>query len=292
MPAQAAQLDRARRIRVVLVGGARWRNEQVLFMPSQTNRHDTDYGDLLPLFRRLADPGLSKQERRRLRDEIVDGHLPLAEHIAWKYRERGQPIDDLRQVALVGLLGAVDRFDCERGTDFVAFAVPTIMGEIRRYFRDATWIVSVPRPLKELNRSISRAVTALSVELGHSPRPKQIAERLGISLEAVYEGLQVSQAYHADSLDNHTSHEDDDRESSHLGVAEPGLDRVENRETLNSALARLPERETELVRLRFFEELTQSQIAARMGISQVHVSRLLARTVGRLREAFVADERP
>ncbi|HEY2700747.1 MAG TPA: SigB/SigF/SigG family RNA polymerase sigma factor [Pseudonocardiaceae bacterium] len=260
-------------------------------MPSQANRHETGYRDLLPLFQQLADPALSEAERHRLRDEIVDGHLPLAEHIAWKYRERGQSVEDLRQVALVGLLGAVDRFDPDRGTDFVAFAVPTIMGEIRRYFRDSTWIVSVPRPLKELNRSISRAVAALNVELGQSPRPKQIAERLGISLEAVYEGLQVGHAYYADSLDSHTSREDDDRESGRLGVVEPGLAQVENRETLHSALARLPERDSELVRMRFFEELTQSQIAARLGISQVHVSRLLARTVSRLRESFVTDER-
>lgn len=200
-------------------------------------------------------------------------------------------MDDLRQVAMVGLIGAIDRFDPDRGSDFVAFAVPTIMGEIRRYFRDSTWLLTVPRPLKELNRSISRAATALSVEIGRSPRPQQIAARLGISLEAVYEGLQAGLAYQADSLDSRSARQDDDDpEPSQIGIVDPGLDRVENRETLYTALARLPERETAIVRMRFFEELTQSQIAARLGISQVHVSRLLAHTVGKLREAFVVED--
>jgi RNA polymerase sigma-B factor len=260
-------------------------------MSTQAKKHDTDYHHLLPLFRLLADDALSEAQRVEVRRKIVDGHLPLAEHIARKYRDRGQTMDDLRQVALVGLLGAVDRFDPERGCNFVAFAVPTIMGEIRRYFRDSTWIVTVPRPLKELNRSISRVAAALTVELGHSPRPQQIAEGLGISLEAVYEGLQVGMAYQADSLDNGSGRtEDDDHEPEQIGIVDPGLDRVDNRETLHSAIAKLPRRETELVRMRFFEELTQSEIANRLGISQVHVSRLLARTVGQLREAFLTDD--
>lgn len=259
-------------------------------MPVKPNRHDTDYQDLLPLFRRLADSSLSGQERNRIREQVLAGHLPLAEHIARKYLHRGQSLEDLRQVARVGLIGAVDRFDPERGSDFVSFAVPTIMGEVRRYFRDSTWMISVPRPLKELNRSISRAVAALTVELGHSPRPQQIAARLGISLEAVYEGLQAGVAYQADSLDKPPGHQDeDDPEPTRIGAVDPGLDRVENRETLASALAKLPERETEIVRLRFFEELTQSEIAARMGISQVHVSRLLANTVAQLRKAFLPE---
>jgi RNA polymerase sigma-B factor len=259
-------------------------------MPVNANRHDTDYQHLLPLFRRLADRTLCEQERRRVRDEILAGHLPLAEHIARKYQHRGQSIDDLRQVARVGLIGAVDRFDPERGSDFVAFAVPTIMGEIRRYFRDSTWMISVPRPLKELNRSISRAVAALTVELGHSPRPRQIAARLGISLEAVYEGLQAGSAYQVDSLDKPPVRQgDDDPERGHIGVPDPGLDRVVNRQTLRTALAKLPERETEIVRMRFFDELTQNEIAARMGISQVHVSRLLANSVAQLRRSFLPD---
>ena len=191
---------------------------------------------------------------------------------------------------MVGLIGAVDRFDPGRGTDFVAFAVPTIMGEIRRYFRDATWMIRVPRPLKELNRSISRAAAELAAELGRSPRPRQIAARLGISLEAVYQGLQVGTAYQTDSLDVPPAREDhDDHRATDIGFVDPGLGRIENHETLHTAIAGLPARDVELVRMRFFEELTQSQIAARLGVSQVHVSRLLTRTVTQLREAFVTD---
>lgn len=260
-------------------------------MAAPARQHDTDYHQLLPLFRQLADETLSVQERHRVRAQLVDGHMPLAEHIARKYRDRGQSLEDLRQVAMIGLLGAVDRFDLDRGSDFIAFAVPTIMGEVRRYFRDSTWVVAVPRRLKELNRSIARAVTALSVELGQAPRPQQIAEHLGISLEAVYEGLQAGVAYQADSLDSRTGRADgDDAEPAQFGREDPGMAQVDNRETLHSALADLPERETAIVRMRFFDEMTQSQIADRLGISQVHVSRLLAHTVKRLRESFVTDE--
>ncbi|HEX4224921.1 MAG TPA: SigB/SigF/SigG family RNA polymerase sigma factor [Pseudonocardiaceae bacterium] len=255
-------------------------------MPVTRDRHDTEYEHLLPLFRRLADRSLSEDARRRIREEAVWGHLPLADHIAQKYQSRGQSIEDLRQVARMGLIGAVDRFDPDRGSDFLAFAVPTIMGEVRRYFRDATWMVCVPRRLKELNRSIAKAVAELTVESDQSPRPQQIAARLGISTEAVYEGLQVGMAYNADSLDT-PSTKDDDHHADRLGASDPGLERIDDRQALRSALAELPEREAAIVRMRFFGELTQSQIAERIGISQVHVSRLLTRAVAQLRTAFV-----
>ncbi len=253
-------------------------------------QHDTDYQHLLPLFGKLADETLSRRERRRVRQDLLVGHLPLAEHIAMKYQRRGQSMEDLRQVARIGLIGAVDRFDASRGTDFVSFAVPTIMGEIRRFFRDSTWMVSVPRPLKELNRSVFRAVGDLTAELGRAPRPQQIANRLGISLEAVYEGLQAGMAYRPDSLDTPSPRqEDDDRQADAIGAVDSDAELVENRETLHSALADLPDREQRIVRMRFVDELTQSQIATSIGISQVHVSRLLTQSVARLREAFLAD---
>ena len=257
----------------------------------QKNRHDTDYHHLLPLFHQLADESLSGKARRRIRDELVAGHLPLAEHIALKYRRRGQSMEDLRQVARVGLVAAVDRFDPDRGSDFVSYAVPTIMGEVRRYFRDATWMVSVPRRLKELNRAVFRAVGELSVELGSAPRPQQIATRLGISLEAVYDGLRAGMAYQADSLDTPASqHDDDGRLANTAAVVDSGVEQIDNRETLHSALADLPEREQDIVKLRFEDELTQSEIARRMGLSQVHVSRLLTRSVARLRAAFLPED--
>ncbi len=256
---------------------------------SERHHHDTEYDHLLPLFHRLADPATPDMEREQLREELLTGHLPLAEHIAQRYRDRGQPIDDLRQVARLGLIYAIDRFDPERG-DFVAFAVPTIMGEVRRYFRDFAWTVSVPRRLKELNRTIAKAVNELVLETGKSPRPAQIAAHLGLSVEAVYEGLQAGMAYQPDSLDLPAPREDDSgRWSTGFGLMDARFEHVENRETLHEALSRLPEREAEIVRLRFFEELTQSQIAQRMGISQVHVSRLLAQSLAVLRSSFADD---
>jgi RNA polymerase sigma-B factor len=269
-----------------LITQPRYPTPGLITLPVQKNRHDTDYQHLLPLFDRLADESLTGLERRRIRDDLVSGHLPLAEHIALKYQRRGQSMEDLRQVARVGLVAAVDRFDPQRGSDFVSFAVPTIMGEVRRYFRDATWMVAVPRRLKELNRAVFRAIGELNTELGASPRPQQIADRIGVSLEAVYEGLRAGMAYQADSLDTPGSAQDD----YPAGKVESGVDKVDNHETLHTALAELPEREQDIVKLRFEDELTQSQIAKRMGISQVHVSRLLTHSVAQLREAFLPDD--
>jgi RNA polymerase sigma-B factor len=252
-------------------------------------RRDNEYDHLLPLFRQLADPAMSSAQRTETREILLTGHLPLAEHIAQRYRDRGQPIDDLRQVARLGLIYAVDRFDPERG-DFVAFAVPTIMGEVRRYFRDFTWTLSVPRGLKELNRKISTAVNELVLEHGTSPRPAQIAAYLGLPVEDVYQGLQAGMAYHPDSLDIPAQRDDgSDSASAQFGLADARFEHVENRETLDEAMTRLPQREAEIIRLRFFEELTQSQIAQRMGISQVHVSRLLAQSLTILRTSFVDE---
>jgi RNA polymerase sigma-B factor len=255
-------------------------------MPVSERSRDTEYDHYLPLFRRLADPATPDAERGQLRDELLTGHLPLAEHIALRYRDRGQPIDDLRQVARLGLIYAIDRFDPDRG-DFVAFAVPTVMGEVRRYFRDFAWTVSVPRRLKELNRTIAKAVNELVVETGRAPRPRQIAARLGLSIEVVYEGLQAGMAYRPDSLDLPVQREDESgRWSAELGLADAGFEHIENHETLHEAMGHLPTREAEIVRMRYFDELTQSQIAQRMGISQVHVSRLLARSLAVLRSSF------
>ena len=163
-------------------------------MPITERKRDTEYDRFLPLFHKMADPAITEAERDQLREQLLTGHLPLAEHIALRYRDRGQPIDDLRQVARLGLIYAIDRFDPERG-DFVVFAVPTIMGEVRRYFRDYAWGVAVPRRLKELNRKIATAVNELVAKHGVSPRPAQIAAHLGLPIEDVYQGLQVGMAY-------------------------------------------------------------------------------------------------
>jgi RNA polymerase sigma-B factor len=258
-------------------------------MPLTERKRDTEYDRFLPLFHKMADPLITDAERDELREALLTGHLPLAEHIAQRYRDRGQPIDDLRQVARLGLIYAIDRFDPERG-DFVVFAVPTIMGEVRRYFRDYAWGVAVPRRLKELNRKIATAVNELVAKHGVSPRPAQLAAHLGLPIEDVYQGLQVGMAYQPDSLDLPAPRDEHSGQSSAQPAAVDGnFDRVDNHETLREALGRLPEREAQIVRMRFFDELTQSQIAQQVGISQVHVSRLLARSLAVLRSSFVDD---
>ncbi|HEX3646869.1 MAG TPA: SigB/SigF/SigG family RNA polymerase sigma factor [Pseudonocardiaceae bacterium] len=250
-----------------------------------------EYQDLAPLFHRLVDAGASESQRRTIRDRLVTEHLPVAEHIARRFRNRGQPTEDLTQVATVGLINAVDRFDPDRGTDFLSFAVPTITGEVRRYFRDATWAIRVPRRLKELHASVTAASAMLSQRLGRSPRPSELAEELNIPVHEVHEGLQVGYAYRGESLDDGADDEGiGSATDSRIGVTDRDLAAVEDRETLHPALAELPEREAAIVMMRFFGNLTQTQIADRIGVSQMHVSRLLAASLARLRASIVEDE--
>jgi RNA polymerase sigma-B factor len=250
-----------------------------------------EYQDLVPLFRQLVDSSAPESRRRMVRDRLVTAHLPVAEHIARRFRNRGQPADDLKQVATVGLINAVDRFDPTRGTDFLSFAVPTITGEVRRYFRDATWSIRVPRRLKELHASVATASARLGQRLGRSPRPSELAAELGVSLKDVYEGLQVGYAYNSESLDLGSG--EDGASSSlenRLGVLDHDLSVVDDRETLYPALSRLPERDAAIVMMRFFGNLTQTQIAERIGVSQMHVSRLLAASLVKLRQTLVGGE--
>jgi RNA polymerase sigma-B factor len=246
-----------------------------------------EYRQLRPLFDRLRDPAIDDDERARLREELITGHAAVAEHIARRFRDRGQRGEDLAQVAMLGLIGAVDRFDPSRGTDFLSFAVPTITGEVRRYFRDATWAVHVPRRLKERSAQINVAIADLSARLGRSPRPKEIAAELDVDIEDVYEALQVGYAYHSESLDLPNDETGAltglDRQ---LGKLDAGLGLVEDRDVLAKALAVLPEREARIVLMRFGENLTQSQIAQRLGLSQMHISRLLARSLATMRGAL------
>ncbi|HWE90909.1 MAG TPA: RNA polymerase sigma factor SigF [Pseudonocardiaceae bacterium] len=247
------------------------------------------YDDLAPLFTTLADHNIPSPRRREVRATLVVGHLPVAEHIAHRFCGRGQPEEDLTQVATVGLINAVDRFDPGRGTDFLSFAVPTITGEVRRHFRDTGWSVRVPRRLQELHHAISQAVGDLGNELGRAPRPREIARRLDVPVEQVYEGMEVAHAYNAESLQVGGDSDDDNAAMAlgdRLGVEEHGLADTENRVTLYPALAKLPDRERRIVIMRFFGNMTQTQIAQRIGISQMHVSRLLARSLTKLREVL------
>jgi len=246
----------------------------------------TEYAHLEPLLAEYAglEPGTSRHQE--LRDQLVQGYLPVAEHIALRFAHRGEPLDDLTQVASLGLLFAVDRFRPEFGRDFLAFAIPTIQGEVRRHFRDRSWSMRVPRRLKDLHVSIRAAVGELSQRLNHSPRPSEIAALLGISVEEVLEGLEASYAYRASSLDKELSPRSDGGSNlgEQLGALDPGIEFVEDQHTLQPLLNSLPERERTILMLRFYGNMSQTQIAARLGISQMHVSRLLAKTLAQLRE--------
>ncbi len=244
-----------------------------------------EYAHLAPLFKELIDLGPDDPRRRALRRELVEGYLPVARHIAHRFAGRGEPEDDLVQAGTLGLIGAVDRFDPHRGLDFLSFAVPTITGEIRRHFRDHTWAMRVPRRLKDIQSSISAVVGPLAQELGRAPRPSEIAERLGVPLEDVLQGLNAQQAYRNDSLDR-MSEDGDSPLVKGAGAVDANIEGVEDRETLAPLLDALPERERLILVLRFFGNRTQSQIAEVIGISQMHVSRLLDRTLKDLREQF------
>lgn len=255
-------------------------------MTAVGRNQDSEYQAFAPLFHELVDSTASESYRRQIRDRLVTGHLPVAEHIARRFRRRGQPDDDLTQVAMIGLINAVDRFDPRRGSDFLAFAVPTITGEIRRYFRDSTWAMRVPRRLKELHATVTTRADALAQVLGRAPRPSDLAAELNLSIEDISEGLQVGFAYRGESLEAAT---DGGSTTSHVGVVDRDLVAVENREALYPALSRLPPREASIVMMRFFGNMTQSQIADRIGLSQMQVSRLLSASIKMLRNVLAED---
>lgn len=251
---------------------------------------DDDYRDV-PETLRMMRAESDERAREQLRDMVIDRCLPLAEHVAQRFVDRGEPFDDLVQVARIGLINALDRFDDERGGSFLAYAVPTVMGEVRRHFRDATWSVRVPRRAKEAYLSTSRAADELVQRLGRSPRPSEIAEYLGVTVDEVIEGLTARAAYSTDSLDAPAGSRDDGDNRSigeSLGEDDDRLDQIDEFVALRPALDRLPERERRILTLRFFRSMSQSEIAEQVGISQMHVSRLLSRTLGELREELAA----
>ncbi|MGH3684298.1 MAG: RNA polymerase sigma factor SigF [Pseudonocardiaceae bacterium] len=246
--------------------------------------NDSRYGHLVPLLEEFATLEPDDPRKDTLRDELVTGFLPVAKHIARRFAHRGEPLDDLTQVATIGLINAVDRFKPDHGNDFFSFAVPTISGEVRRHFRDQGWSMRVPRRLKDLHVAINSAVSGLSQQLGRAPRPSEIAERLGLPIAEVLEGLEAAQAYRSSSLDEMLSSEEGSATIGELvGAADAELDRVDYRLALRPLLAELGPRERSIVMLRFFGDLTQTQIGEQVGISQMHVSRLLTQTLEWLR---------
>ena len=212
------------------------------------------------------------------REELVQRYLPLARHLARRYKGRGE-IDDLNQVAAFALLKAIDRFDPDRGLAFSSFAVPTILGELKRYFRDHGWVVRVPRDVQELKLRLDRLVEAMTGEIGRSPTPGELAERADVSVEQVIEALGAATAHYPDSLDRPLT--DDGEEAINLLVAgnDPGYVQVENAEMVGGLLAALPDRERLILKLRFEDELTQAEIGRRLDISQMHVSRLIRQSI-------------
>ena len=226
----------------------------------------------------------------RVRDELVEMHLPLVEYLARRFRNRGEPLDDLVQVATIGLIKSVDRFDTERGVEFSTYATPTIVGEIKRHFRDKGWAIRVPRRLQELKLALTKATSDLSQRQGRAPTVAELAAYLKLSEEEILEGLESANAYSAISLDSPDGGDDDSPAvADTLGQVDDALEGVEYRESLKPLLEKLPPREKKILLLRFFGNMTQSQIATELGISQMHVSRLLARTLTQLREGLLSD---
>ncbi|WP_439811703.1 RNA polymerase sigma factor SigF [Streptomyces sp. P9-2] len=237
---------------------------------------------------RMLDSGTP--EYAELRNRLVRMHLPLVEHLARRFRNRGEPLDDLTQVATIGLIKSVDRFDPDRGVEFSTYATPTVVGEIKRHFRDKGWAVRVPRRLQELRLSLTTATAELSQLHGRSPTVHELAEKLGISEEEVLEGLESANAYSTLSLDVPDTDDESPAVADTLGAEDEALEGVEYRESLKPLLEDLPPREKRILLLRFFGNMTQSQIAQEVGISQMHVSRLLARTLAQLREKLLVEE--
>ena len=260
--------------------------------PRQPSRLSVDRDRTRALFIELQAAEEGDPARQRARDSLVEAHLPLVEHLARRFRNRGEPYDDLVQVATIGLIKSVDRFDLGRGVEFSTYATPTIVGEIKRHFRDKGWAVRVPRRLQELRLSLASATSELSQRQGRAPTVGELARYLKISDEEVLEGLESANAYSTLSLDAGDSGSDDEPMpvSETLGVEDEALVGVEYRESLKPMLEQLDPREKTILLLRFFKNLTQSEIAAEVGISQMHVSRLLARTLAQLREGLFVDE--
>ena len=219
------------------------------------------------------------------RAELVERFLPLARQLARRYARPNEPVDDLFQVASMGLLKAIDRFEPERGHAFSTFAVPTIVGELKRYFRDTGWAVHVPRPIQERIGQVNRAVNDLSRELGRSPAPHEVAGKIGASIEEVLEALDAAKAFDAVSLDMPRGNGDDvgSAYADTVGECDERFEMVEYNAVIEPTMAALPQRDRLILRLRFEEDMTQSEIAERLGISQMHVSRIIRRSLDRLR---------
>ncbi len=236
-------------------------------------------------------PEVSDAEYEELRDELIVVHLNLVRFLAVKFANRGEPLDDLVQVGTVGLLKAIDRFDLERGVEFTTYATPTVVGEIKRYFRDKGWAVKVPRRLQELNLAINRAGDKLAIALGRSPTVTELAEHLQAGEDEILEAQELGQAYNLLSLDSEVSGDTEKKSQTlaeTIGVTDAELELLEDRANLERAFTVLTGRERVIIYLRFYESVSQTEIAKRLNVSQMHVSRLQAKALEKLR-TFLAE---
>jgi RNA polymerase sigma-B factor len=238
------------------------------------------------MFEQLAALEAGTSEHEELRAALIERHLPLVTFMARKFADRGEPLDDLIQVGTIGLIKAIDRFEISKGFEFSTFATPTIVGEIKRHFRDKTWAVRVPRRLQELGASVTKATTELTQKLDRSPTPKEIAKHLGITVDDVAEALESNAAYSTVSLD--VTSETSTSIGETFGALDEALEGVEYRESLKPLLSQLDDREKRILQMRFFDNLSQSQIATELGISQMHVSRILNKVLTHLREGLIS----
>jgi RNA polymerase sigma-B factor len=228
----------------------------------------------------------------RARDALIERHMPLVRSLARRYAYRGEPLEDLVQIGAIGLIKAIDRFDLDRGVELTTYATPTVIGEIKRHFRDRAWAVRVPRGLQELSMRLARIVEQLTVELGRSPTVAELAQEAGVSEEAVLDALESSRAYTLVSLSQTATLADGDELDplETLGEVEREYEATEDRAVLAPGFRALDPRERKILHLRFFEGLTQSQIARRVGVSQMHVSRLIVRSLAKLRAELAAGD--
>jgi RNA polymerase sigma-B factor len=258
-------------------------------LPRLRHRTTVDRADTRKTERRL----LTRYHRDgdlAAREELVERFLPLARDLALRYTYTDEPFDDLLQVASLGLIKAIDRFEPRRGTKFTSYAAPTILGELKRHFRDKGWSLHVPRDLQERALAVSRETEALSKKLGRSPKVREVATALGCSIEDVLEAQEAAASYESASLDAPTAK--DDGESAALvdllGDEDSAYELVESRDAIASTWRTLPELERRVLELRFMQDLTQREIGERIGYSQMHVSRLLRRALSRLEKAAVS----
>ncbi|ARX83977.1 RNA polymerase sigma factor [Streptomyces alboflavus] len=243
------------------------------------------------LFERLESLEEGTHEYAYVRNTLVELNLALVKFAASRFRSRSEPMEDIIQVGTIGLIKAIDRFELSRGVEFPTFAMPTIVGEIKRFFRDTSWSVRVPRRLQELRLDLAKAGDELAQKFDRAPTVAELAERLGISNEEVVEGMAASNAYTASSLD--AQPEEDDSEGAladRIGYEDHGLEGIEYVESLKPLIAELPPRDRKILSLRFVANMTQSEIGEELGISQMHVSRLLSRTLVKLRKGLMLEE--